>query len=182
MAKVILTGGVSVDGFFEGPGREIGWHRVDEELHFHFNDWLSRVDGFIHGRVTYELMAAYWPTADRDANASPAEVQFAGIWRDMPKIVYSRTLGEAGWGSTIRREVVPEQVRAMEGTFTVGGADLADAFVQHGLVDEYRFYVHPVAIAAGRPLVKRPVDLELLETRTFGNGVVMLRYASSDAR
>ncbi|WP_309112403.1 dihydrofolate reductase family protein [Saccharothrix sp.] len=177
MAKVILAAGVSVDGFFEGPDREIDWHRVDEELHLHFNDWLSRVDGFIHGRITYDLMAAYWPTADREPSATPAEVEFAGIWRDKPKIVYSRTLGEAGWGSTIRREVVPEQVKALEGTFTVGGAELADAFVGHGLIDEYRIYVHPVAIGDGRPLFRRAVDLELLDTRTFGNGVVLLRYA-----
>ncbi|MFI9818281.1 dihydrofolate reductase family protein [Saccharothrix variisporea] len=182
MANVVFTMAVSADGFFEGPDREIGWHRVDEELHQHFNDWLGQVDGFIHGRRTYELMAAYWPTADTDPGASPVEKQFAGIWRDMPKIVYSRTLAEVGWGSTLRREVVPEEVRAAEGTFTIGGAELADEFIRHGLITEYRVYVHPVAIGAGRPMFRRPVDLELLDTQRFGNGVVMLRYAPGDAK
>ena len=182
MADVVFTMGVSADGFFEGPERQIDWHRVDEELHLHFNDWLAQVDGFIHGRITYELMAAHWPTADQQADASPAEDQFAGIWRDMPKIVYSRTLDEVGWGSTLRREVVPEEIRTAEGRFTVGGAELADEFIRHGLITEYRVYVHPVAIGAGRPMFKRHVDLELLDTQVFGNGVVLLRYAPSDAK
>ena len=63
---------VSLDGFFEGPSRELDWQIVDEELHAHFNEWLAQVGAFLDGRVTFELMAGFWPTADQDPAASPA--------------------------------------------------------------------------------------------------------------
>src|SRR5690348_11978757 len=112
--KIILQLSMSVDGFFEGPGRELDWHQVDDELHQHFNDVLARMSVFIDGRVNYELMAAYWPHADEDPNASPPEREFARIWREMPKIVYSRTLQHAEWNATVRREVDPDEIRALK--------------------------------------------------------------------
>ncbi|MEU1086706.1 dihydrofolate reductase family protein [Streptomyces sp. NPDC005576] len=182
MRKLILSLSVSIDGFFEGPNHDIGWSLVDDELHQHFNDELGKMGAFIHGRVTYELMAEFWPTADADpANAGPV-AEFAAIWRDMPKYVYSRTLAEAEWG-TLVREVDPEAIRALKaepgGDVVVGGPMLADAFRRHGLIDEYRIYVHPVLIGRGTPLFRSTdtrTSLRLLETRRFGNGVVLLRY------
>lgn len=183
MRKIILHISVSLDGFFEGPGHDIGWSLVDEELHQHMNDTLRTMGAFIHGRVTYELMAEFWPTADDDPENAGSVAEFAGIWRDMPKYVYSRTLTEAGWGSTIVREVDPEAIRALKaepgGDLVVGGPMLADAFRRHGLIDEYRIYVHPVLIGRGTPLFRDTdirTSLSLAETRRFGNGVVMLRY------
>jgi dihydrofolate reductase len=174
---------VSVDGFMEGPNREIDWHTVDEELHAHFNEQLGAMSAFLDGRVTYELMARFWPTADADPSASAAIAEFAGIWRDMPKIVYSTTLQSAGWNTTIVRAVIPEEVNELKaqpgGDMVLGGADLAAAFMRHDLVDEYRVYVHPIVIGQGKPMF-RPSDtavpLRLAETRSFGNGVVLLRY------
>src|SRR3712207_7700338 len=90
---------VSLDGYFEGPDGDLGWHLVDEELHAHFNHQIAGMSAFLDGRVDYELMASYWPTADQDPDASPPEKEFAAIWRDMPKIVFSRTLESAGWRS-----------------------------------------------------------------------------------
>ncbi len=101
----------------------------------------------------------------------------------MPKIVYSRTLERAGWNTTIVREVVPEEVRALKeqpgGDLVLGGADLARTFRRLDLIDEYRLYVHPVLLGRGRPLFGSDdtVDLRLTGTRTFGNGVVLLSYA-----
>ena len=153
MRKVVWTMSVSLDGFMEGPNREIDWHRVDDELHQHFNDELRGAGAFLDGRVTYELMAEFWPTADADP-ASPAPVvEFARIWRDMPKIVYSTTLQQAGWNTTIVRTVVPEEVRALQtqpgGDLIVGGADLGATFLEHDLIDEIRVYVHPVVLGRG---------------------------------
>lgn len=182
MRKVVLVTSVSVDGFFEGPDRSIDWHLVDEELHSHFNDMLGAMGGFLHGRVTYELMAAYWPTADSDQAATPIEAEFARIWRDKPKLVYSRTLDRADWNSTVVRDVVPAEVEALKaepgGDLALGGADLAASFLRHDLVDEYRLYVHPVAIGRGRTtfLSDARTSLELAGTQTFGNGVVLLHY------
>jgi dihydrofolate reductase len=181
--KIVLPISVSLDGYIEGPGREIDWHRVDEELHQHFNDELRTMGGFLDGRVTYELMAGFWPTADQDPSSSAPVRDFAAIWRDMPKVVYSRTLQQAGWNTTIVRDVVREEVLAMKaqpgGDLALGGADLAATFRELGLVDEYRLYVHPVLIGRGKPLFPPSdtrADLRLAGTRAFGNGVVLLRY------
>lgn len=187
MRKVILMMSVSVDGFFEGPNRELDWHLVDDELHTHFNQELGAMGAFLNGRVNYELMAEYWPTADEDASASKPVAEFARIWRDMPKIVFSRTLDRADWNAVVVNDVVPADIRELKaqpgGDLVIGGANLASAFIQHDLIDEYRLYVHPVVIGAGHALFQTGtrIDFALAETRTFGNGVVLLRYERPDA-
>ncbi|WP_427131192.1 dihydrofolate reductase family protein [Pseudarthrobacter sp. S9] len=185
MRKIILAMQVSLDGFFEGPDRDISWHMVDDELHRHFNEQLGAMGAFLDGRVTYELMAGFWPTADADPSSSGPMAEFARIWRDMPKIVYSKTLAASGWNTTVVRDVVAAEVMELKsrpgGDLALGGAGLADAFRRLGLIDEFWLYVHPVLIGRGRPLFK-PSDartrLRLAETRAFGNGVVLLRYAA----
>ncbi|MEU8997627.1 dihydrofolate reductase family protein [Streptomyces caniferus] len=183
MRKIILSMSVSLDGFIERPDRRIDWHRVDDELHRYFNEHLTGMGAFLSGRVTHELMAEFWPTADADpANAGPM-AEFAGIWRDTPKIVFSRTLERADWNTTIMRDVVPEEIMALKaqpgGDLVLSGADLAAAFMAHDLIDEYRVYVHPVLIGRGKPLfptTDATTALRLAGTRTFGNGVVLLHY------
>ncbi|QCB98981.1 hypothetical protein E5206_11380 [Arthrobacter sp. PAMC25564] len=120
-------------------------------------------------------------------------IEFAGIWRDMPKIVYSRTLESAGWNTTVARGVLVEELMWLKeqpgGDLCLGGADLAAEFRRLGLVDEYRVYVHPVLIGRGKPLFQeaefQPLDamenLSLEETRAVGNGVV-LRCAREDGQ
>ncbi|GAA3019462.1 dihydrofolate reductase family protein [Streptomyces fulvorobeus] len=183
MRKIVLAMSVSVDGFFEGPGRELDWHLVDDELHQHFNDELRSMSAFLDGRVSYELMAGYWPTADAAPGASGPMAEFAGIWREMPKLVFSRTLERAEWNTTIRREVVPEEIEALKrqpgGDMSLGGADLAATFMRHDLIDAYHLYVHPVLLGRGRPLFPDSASRTALVpagSRTFGNGVVLLRY------
>jgi len=109
MRKIILMMSVSLDGFIERPDRELDWQMVDDELHRHFNEQLSAMGAFLNGRVTYELMAGFWPTADTDPSSTGPMVEFARIWRDMPKIVYSRTLERADWNTTVVRDVVPDE-------------------------------------------------------------------------
>jgi dihydrofolate reductase len=183
MRKVIVMMSVSLDGFIEGPNGELDWHMVDDELHSHFNDQLGAMGAFLNGRVMYELMAGFWPTADTDPSSTGPMVEFARIWRDMPKIVYSRTLEHADWNATVVRDVVVEDVMELKaqpgGDLALGGADIAAAFMRADLIDEYWLYVHPVVIGQGKPLFQlsdTKIDLELAETRTFGNGVVLLRY------
>jgi dihydrofolate reductase len=183
MRKIVLTSSMSLDGYMEGPDHDISWHRVDDELHQHFNDILRDTGAFLQGRVTYELMADFWPTADQDPDASATVAEFAAIWREKPKIVYSRTLERADWNTTVVRDVVPAEVRALKeqpgGDLALGGAHLSAVFLRHALVDEFRTYVHPVLLGAGTPLFSpgsAPAGLRLVESRTFGNGVVLLRY------
>jgi dihydrofolate reductase len=181
--KIVVSMSVSLDGYMEGPDRDIGWHLVDDELHDHFNDWLAGMGAFLEGRVTYELMAGVWPTAGADPASTRPMVEFARIWLDMPKIVYSRTLEHADWNTTVVRDVVADEVRALKaqpgGDMVLGGAELAAAFRRLDLIDEYRIYVHPVLIGAGKPLFSAwdtRTDLRLVGTRVFGNGVVLLHY------
>lgn len=183
MPKIILMMSVSLDGFFEGLDRDISWHLVDAELHQHFNDECRALGAFMDGRITHELMAAYWPTADQDPASTPTEVEFAGIWRDKPKFVFSRTLTSADWNTTVLHDVLPEQIAELKahagGDVALSGANLAATFMRHDLIDEYRVYVHPVVIGEGQRLFQSPdlkLDLRLAGTQTFGNGVVQLRY------
>ncbi|TPQ17655.1 dihydrofolate reductase family protein [Streptomyces sporangiiformans] len=190
MRKIVLSMSVSLDGFFEGPNRELDWHMVDDELHRHFNERSKAMSGFLTGRVMHELMAGFWPTADQDPASPEPEREFAAIWRDMPKIVYSRTLdlGHTDWNTTVVREVVPEEVRALKdqpgGDLGIGGAELAAEFRRHDLIDEYLLYVTPVVLGRGRPLFPdtgATTRLRPTETHTFGNGVVLLRYERATA-
>ncbi len=187
MRKIIFMMSVSLDGFMEGPNHELDWHLIDEELHGHFNDELGAMSAFLEGRVAYELMDEFWPTADDDPASPPTIVEFARIWREMPKIVYSKTLERADGKSEIVREVDPDAVNELKvqpgGNMALGGANLAASFMRLDLVDEFRVYVHPVLIGRGRPMFQpadERIDLQLTQTRTFGNGVVLLRYERRD--
>ncbi len=114
-------------------------------------------------------------------------VEFAGIWREMPKVVYSRTLEHADWNASVVGDVEVQEVqelkRRFRGDLVVGGAILAGSFMRHDLIDEYRIYVHPIVLGKGRRLFDPPegtTRLRLAEARTFGNGVVLLRYRRFD--
>jgi dihydrofolate reductase len=184
MGKLIYSLNVSLDGYVETPDHSLDWATVDEELHFWFNEQARQQDASIYGRRMYELMADYWPTADSDPSATPAEVDFAGIWKATPKLVFSSSLESVAWNSRLVRGRVQEEfakIRAeFSGDLDIGGATLAASFIRAGLVDEYRLLVHPVVIGAGTPFwpeLDSPLRLRLLETHRFESGVVFLRYA-----
>ena len=153
MRKIVLVMSVSLDGFIEGPHREIDWHVVGDELHDHFNAQLRTMSAFLNGRIMYELMAKFWPTADLDPSSPRPVREYAKIWRDMPKIVFSRTLDRAEWNATVSRDVDVEAIGKLKaqpgGDMALGGADLAAAFLARDLVDAYRIYVHPVVLGRG---------------------------------
>jgi dihydrofolate reductase len=183
MRKLIWMMSASLDGFMEGPNHDLGWQIVDDELHWHFNQELRGMGAFLDGRVTYELMAGFWPTADADPASTPPMVEFARIWRDMPKLVFSKTLERADWNAVVVHEVIPDDINARKaepgGDLMLGGANLAAAFLRHDLIDEIRVYVHPVVIGEGTPMFQArdaKLSLRLAQTHTFGSGVVLLRY------
>ena len=127
-------------------------------------------------------MADYWPTADEDPSSPEPVVEFARIWREMPKIVFSRTLERADWNAVVVHEVDVDEIRALKaepgGDLALGGADLAATFMRLDLIDEYRLYIHPLVVGDGHRLFPHGFEqqLQLEETRAFGNGVVLLRY------
>ncbi len=183
MRRLVYSMSVSLDGFVETPSRSLDWVQVDEELHVFFNDEAREMSAFLYGRRMYELMVDYWPTAGTDPAATPAMLEFARIWKDKPKIVFSRTIGRVDWNSRLVRDDAAKEVarlKALPGfDMSVGGPTLASTLIRAGLIDEYRVFVHPVFLGAGTPffpVTEGRIGLSLLETRTFGSGVVYLRY------
>jgi len=189
MRKVIYSMGVSLDGFIEAPNRELDWSTPDEELHRFWNDQAREMGTCLYGRRLYELMADYWPTADTNTSAPEHVVEFARIWRDMPKIVFSTTLEKVDWNSRLVRDNIAEEVTKLKAQpgkdMDVGGPTLASTFMRLGLIDEYRLVVHPVVLGGGTPFfpgLDNTISLRLAETRTFGSGVVYLRYQRGPVR
>ena len=187
MGKVIYSMNVSLDGFVEGPNRELDWVIVDEELHKHFNDQARAADTFLYGRRLYELMARDWPTADTNPLAPEYVVEFARIWKDKPKIVFSKTLEKVEWNSRLVRDNIADEIAKLKRQpgkdMDLGGPTIASTFMRLGLIDEYQLLVHPVVLGGGTPFfpaLDNPINLRLVETRTFGSGVVLLRYQCAD--
>jgi dihydrofolate reductase len=185
MGKLIYLMNVSLDGFVETPDHSLDWTNIDEELLSWFNDQERQLDASLYGRRLYELMNGYWPTAESDPSATPAMLEFAGIWKRTPKVVFSSTLASVEGNSRLLRGDVGEELARLrtefDGNLNVGGPTLASAFIRRGLVDEYRLVVHPVMLGAGTPFfpkLERPIRLRQTEARTFGSGVVYLGYAA----
>ena len=186
MPKVIYAmGGVSADGYIVGPDGKFDWSVPDEELHRFHNEQARALAGHLLGRRLYETMV-YWETADKDPAASDAAREFALMWQALPKVVFSRTLDSVEGANTtlacddLRAELSSLQ-ESVRGDVAVGGAELAAEAVRLNLIDEYKLFVHPVAVGGGIPFFPRDhrVDLELVETRTFSSRVVYLRYRAA---
>jgi len=178
---------VSLDGFIEGPNRELDWAIIDEELHQYVNDQQSEIDTYLYGRRMYEIMADYWPTADTNPSAPAYLIEFARIWQKMPKVVFSRTLDKVEWNSRLVRDNIAAEITMLKAqpgkNLALGGANIASTFMRLGLIDEYQLFVHPVVLGSGTPMfpaLDDMINLRLVETRTFGSGVVYLRYQRAD--
>jgi len=183
MRSVTYSMGVSLDGYIVGPDGGFDWTAPDPGV---FRFWIDEIRGVgVHlmGRRLYETML-YWETADQDPSLGDAELEWAGLWKPLPKVVFSTTLsaveGNARLASGDVAEVI-ERLRSEpgEGEIAIGGATLAAEVAAHDLIDEYRVMVYPVLVGGGTPFFpqrERRVDLELVETRTFSSGVVYLRY------
>ncbi len=186
MGKLIYSMGVSLDGYIADPGGEIDWTAPDEELHRFHNEQTRELGAHLCGRKLYEEML-YWETAEENPSSPAWELEFAPVWRDLPKVVFSKTLEQVeGKARLVKDDVVGEVTKLKEEQgkdLAVGGAGLASALISQDLVDEYRPFIYPVVLGGGTPYLPtldRRVDLELVETRTFGSRVVYLRYARAE--
>ena len=182
MRKLIYSMGVSLDGFIAGPAGDISWSAPDEELHRFHNRQARETGAHLYGRRLYEVMT-YWETAEENTSAPEHELEFARIWKDTPKVVFSKTLDKVEGDARLVRDDAAEEVVTLKEQpgkdLAVGGAGLASTFIKLGLIDEYRLFVSPVVLGTGTPYfpaVDERIDLELIETQTFGSRVVYLRY------
>jgi dihydrofolate reductase len=182
MRKLIYSMGTSLDGYIAGSDGDFEWAAPDEELHRFHNDQTRELGGHLLGRRLYETMV-YWETADQDPAASDVTVDFARIWQALPKIVFSKTLETVEGNARLVRDGIAEEVARLKEQdgedLAVGGAGLAGSLAKLGLIDEYRLFVNPVVVGGGTsffPALEEPVNLELVETRTFGSRVLYMRY------
>jgi len=185
MRKLIYSMSTSLDGFIAGPGGEIDWGAPDEELHRFHNDRVREVGTQLLGRRLYEVML-HWEPANQSQFTTDIEVDFAHIWQDLPKMVFSKTLDKVEGNATLVRDLDADEIARLKQEpgkdIAVGGAGLASTLIRLGLVDEFQLFVCPVVLGAGTPFfpdLEDRVDLELIETRTFGSRVVYVRYARS---
>ena len=184
MRKNILSIPITLDGYIEGPNRERDWVIADDELHDYHTHLLENADLVLFGRVTYELLANYWPTATSDPSLPAGMRRFAEAINPMPKVVFSKTLSDVGWNTKIAKSIDPQEIKELEkqaggNMVLLGGATTTQTFIQHGLMDELQLLVHPVAIGSGKPLlgdIHSLQKLDFLRRQVFQSGVVALCY------
>jgi dihydrofolate reductase len=169
----------TVDGYFEGPNKELDWHVVDDEFFQQAIDLLDSADLLLFGRVTYEMMAAYWPTAEGIKD----DPIIAEKMNSLPKVVFSTTLKNAGWHNTrIVHDHSTEEIRKLKqqpgkNMVIFGSSDLAVSLTKEGLIDEYRIIVNPIVLGGGKTLLEglnERFKLTLVEARIFSSGTVLL--------
>jgi dihydrofolate reductase len=182
MRKLIYSMGVSLDGFIAGPDGEIDWSAPDEELHRFHNQQTRELGAHLCGRRLYEVMR-YWETINERSSIPEHELEFARIWKGLPKIVFSKTLEKVQGNARLVRDSVAEEVARLKEQpgkdLAVGGAGLAATLIKLGLIDEYRLFVSPVVLGGGTPYfpaLDEKINLELVATQTFGSRVVYVRY------
>jgi dihydrofolate reductase len=183
MRSVTYSMGISLDGYIVGPDGSFDWTPPDKEVFRFWIDEIRAVGVHLLGRRLYETML-YWETADHDPSLGDAELEWAALWKPLPKVVFSTTLSAVQGNARLASGGLAEEIERLraepgEGEIAIGGATLAAEVAALGLIDEYRVMVYPVLVGGGIPYFpqrERRVDLELVETRTFSSRVVYLRY------
>jgi dihydrofolate reductase len=183
MAEVCYITNISLDGYIEDEHGDFQWTEPDDEVFAFITDLLRRFGTYLYGRRLYETMAV-WETDPALAAESELMGDFARVWQAADKIVYSTSLQQASTANTrIERTFDPETIRGLKASaardLTVGGADFAAHAFAAGLVDESHLFVHPILVGGGKPFLPRGTpraNLDLLDERRFGNGIVYLAH------
>lgn len=188
MSKLIYSMGLSLDGFVAGRDGSFDWGVPDEELHRFHNQRVGALGGQVLGRRLYETMK-YWETAHEDPAATDYTLEFAEIWKALPKVVFSRTVDHVeGSNTRLAEGGLAEEVAGLQRSgkdVGIGGAELAGQAVKLGLVSDFQLFVYPVIVGGGSsffPALDRNVDVELLDTRAFGSRVVYMHYGRGSKR
>jgi dihydrofolate reductase len=183
MRSVTYSLGVSLDGYVVGPDGGFDWTAPDEEVFRFVTDEIRQAGVHLLGRRLYETML-YWETADQDPSLDDAMLEWAALWKALPKVVFSATLPAVQGNARLAAGGLAEEIQRLRaesaaGDIAIGGATLAAEAAALGLIDEYRARVYPVLVGGGLPYFPRAgrrADLELVETRTFSSRVVYLHY------
>jgi dihydrofolate reductase len=182
MGRMIFGMLTSLDGYIAGPDGGPQLPIPNGELHLYFNEMMRQASLNLYGRRMYEVMRA-WETYDRDPAVSDIEREFARLWQETPKIVFSTTLREVGPNARLvsrDAEAAAREIKAgTDGDILVSGPELAASFARHGLIDEYQLFMHPVVLGGGKPFFAGGLSLnvEPLGTERLPQDVILLRYA-----
>jgi len=185
MRKVIFLMHVTLDGYVAGPNGEMDWIVYNDDMAKYSHDLHSTTDTAIYGRVTYQMMAGYWPTVLTNPDSDPTDLPHAHWLESATKIVVSKTLQTVEWKNTVLiQDNIAEAMTKIKqqpgkNLWLLGSPTLAQTFMQLGLIDEYRPNIDPVVLGSGKPLfggLSNKLNLNLIDSRTFTGGVVALRY------
>jgi dihydrofolate reductase len=185
MRPLVLFMHVSLDGFVAGPNGEMDWIQVDDEMFDYAGQRTSESDTAFYGRVTYELMQSYWPTAADQPNASKHDKEHSAWYKKVDKVVLSKTMeGQQLPNTIIISDDVAHRVKALKQQagkeiIIFGSPGASHSLMQHGLIDEFWLFVNPVILGKGIPLfkdVKETTKLTLVKSAQFKSGVVCLHY------
>ena len=185
MGRIIYGMLTSLDGYIAGPEGGPALPVPESDLHWYFNGLMRETAIELNGRRMYETMRV-WDTWDKIPGAPLVEVDFARVWQETPKIVFSTTLKEVGPNARLVKDNVEGVVRSLKeeasGDISVSGATLAASLSRLGLVDEYRLYMFPVVLGGGKPFFEAGTDLRLkpLGSENLTQDVVLMRYAPAD--
>ncbi len=184
MRSVTFSMSMSLDGYIVGPDGTFDWGAPDSEILRYWNDDIRGVGVHLLGRRLYETML-YWETAEQEQTLGEEELEWARLWKPLPKVVFSSTLSAVEGNATLASGALGDEIERLraepgEGEIAIGGATLAAQAAAADLIDEYRVIVYPVLVGGGIPFFprdQRRVDLELVESRTFtARDAVYLRY------
>lgn len=176
---------ISLDGFVAGPNGEMNWIKVDEEIFDHVGKRISKGDTALYGRVTYQMMESYWPTAGAKPDASKHDIEHSEWYNKVHKVVLSRTMKDATLNNTtIISDNLSENINKLrqqtgEDILLFGSPTATHALMQQGLIDGYWLFVNPIILGKGIPLfidIKDKIKLKLLTTQQFTSGVTELNY------
>jgi dihydrofolate reductase len=181
--KLSYAMNVSLDGYTAAPGDDLGWSVPSDELFQFWSDRVGATGLALYGRRLWEGMSSHWPTADQQPDATPAHIEYARRWRDMPKVVFSSTTIPVDWNSRLVTGDAVSEINRLKaedgGRMDIAGATLAATAMRAGLIDEYVLLTAPVLVGGGTPFftaLGNWVELTLVETRTFPDGVLLTRY------
>lgn len=179
---------ISLDGFVAGPNGEMNWIKVDEEIFDHVGKRISKGDTALYGRVTYQMMENYWPTAGDKPTATKHDIEHSKWYSKVHKVVLSKTMTDAGLINTrIIRDNLLEEVNEIKQSRSDGDKDIllfgsptaTHSLIQLNLIDGYWLFVNPIILGRGIPLftaIKDKIKLNLLTTQQFACGVTELNY------
>jgi dihydrofolate reductase len=181
MGKLTVFNFITLNGYFKGPGGDLSWHKHEGEESEYASEGLASGSILLFGRITYEMMASWWPTPE----AIKTNPEIANGMNEAEKIVFSRTLKKAEWNNTkLIKDNLAEEIKKLKqlpgkSVTVLGSGSIVTQLAEQGLIDDYQLMVDPVALGDGTPLFKNishPLNLKLTNTRTFKSGVVLLCY------